>query len=74
MAGDVPRNRQPSNMNNTNTISLWLTGIIKSKLPCYPSMSERSELRRIQRNLDFIIAASDKQDAQISVGMVDGHG
>ncbi len=29
-------------------------------------MSERSELRRIQRNLDFIIAASDKQD----VGLV----
>ncbi len=59
-------------MNNTNTISLCLTVKIKSTEPCYPSMFERSELRRIHSLVDLILSASNKQDAQISVGMVDG--
>ena len=39
-----------------------MTGRIMAGLPCYPSMSERRELRRIQSEPDIIIAASDKQD------------
>ena len=53
-------------MNNTNTISLCLTVKIKSTEPCYPSMFERSELRRIHSLVDLILSASDKQD----VGLV----